>query len=388
MIRTTLEDVCISIVDGPFGSSLKTSDYVDFGVPVLQGKNITGDKFVWKEIRYISDQKAKEVARSSAIVGDHIVIKIGSIGYSAILDDLNGHDFAIIPANLARIRPDRTKLDDRFLHHWLKSDEMKRYFRGGASTTAQPALSLGKIREAPIPLPPLEEQKRIAEILDQADALRRLRARALDRLNALGQAIFHEMFGDTELNQKGLARASLNELIRFVGGTQPPKTNFLYEDGPDRVRFVQTRDFRTDAYKTYLPAALAKRPFVEDDVMIGRYGPPVFQIFRGLSGTYNVALMKAEPKANISKNFVFFLLQEPKLHGYVVSNSERTAGQSGVNLELLEAYQAFLPSREMIDAFDARTAIVEQQMESAELALGMAETLFTSLQHRAFRGEL
>ena len=81
----SLGEVSHSIVDGPFGSNLKISDYVETGVPVLQGKNITGDQFVWKEVRYVSPTKAKELARSSVEIGDHLVIKIGSIGYSSTL---------------------------------------------------------------------------------------------------------------------------------------------------------------------------------------------------------------------------------------------------------------------------------------------------------------
>ena len=81
MKMVTLDEVSESIVDGPFGSNLKTSDYVETSVPVLQGKNITGNIFSWKEIRYISPLKAQELRRSSVVIGDHLLVKIGSIGY-------------------------------------------------------------------------------------------------------------------------------------------------------------------------------------------------------------------------------------------------------------------------------------------------------------------
>src|SRR5579859_1046086 len=89
-----------AVVDGPFGSNLKLSDYVDDGIPVLQGKNITSDRFKWFDVRFISHRKANELKRSAVRVGDILIVKIGSIGYSAVVRDLNGFDFAIIPANL------------------------------------------------------------------------------------------------------------------------------------------------------------------------------------------------------------------------------------------------------------------------------------------------
>ena len=93
----------------------------------------------------------------------------------------------------------------------------------------------------------------------------------------------------------------LGDVIEFVGGSQPPKDTFISEPREGYVRLVQIRDFKTDKYKTYIPTALAKRAFQKDDVMIARYGPPVFQILRGLEGSYNVALMKAAPTEHTTK---------------------------------------------------------------------------------------
>ena len=277
-------------------------------------------------------------------------------------------------------------LDDGYLFHLLP--QILQVISDRTPFVTVKHLSAKELKDYEIPLPPLEEQKRIAGILDQAAELCRLRTRALDKLGTLGQAIFHEMFGDPVDNPKGFPRKKLLEIVEIIGGSQPAKKHFLYDDGPGRVRFVQTRDFRTDAYKTYVPEDLAKRPFSEDDVIIGRYGPPVFQIFRGLAGTYNVALMKAQPIGEITKDFVFYLLQEPKLHGYVVANSERTAGQSGVNLDLLKDYPVYAPPVELLTDFSQRLTEVDTVTRNARRQSLEAQTLLASLQHRAFRGEL
>ena len=287
---------------------------------------------------------------------------------------------------VCHVVPDKECADTKYLFHLLQTKATELVSRGVGG--AQPNIRPGISKRPKIPLPPRAEPTRLAGIRHPAPELGRLRTRALDKLSILGQAIFHEMFGDPVDNPKGFPRKKLLEIVDIIGGSQPAKKHFLYDDGPGRVRFVQTRDFRTDAYKTYVPEDLAKRPFSEDDVIIGRYGPPVFQIFRGLAGTYNVALMKAQPIGEITKDFVFHLLQEPKLHGYVVANSERTAGQSGVNLDLLKDYPVYAPPIELQTDFSQRLTEVDTVTRNARRQNLEAQTLFASLQHRAFRGEL
>ena len=75
-----------------------------------------------------------------------------------------------------------------------------------SSGVNQASIAKDDLLSLEIPLPPLDEQKRIAAILDQADELRRLRQRAIDRLNELGQAIFYEMFGDPTTNERNWDR--------------------------------------------------------------------------------------------------------------------------------------------------------------------------------------
>jgi len=158
-----------AMVDGPFGSNLKNSHYVENGIPVLQGKNITGNKFEWKEVRFITYEKAQELARSRVRFGDILMVKIGSIGYSALLDDLSGFDYAIIPANLLKITIDEKKYSKSFLLQFLCYAETVKRLQKLASQTAQPALSLKAVKKLPIIKPPLIEQSKIAEILSTVD---------------------------------------------------------------------------------------------------------------------------------------------------------------------------------------------------------------------------
>lgn len=136
----------------------------------------------------------------------------------------------------------------------------------------------------------------------------------------------------------------LGNVVTFIGGSQPPKSKFVFEEREGYTRLIQIRDYKTDNFKTYVPNEFVNRPCNEEDVMIGRYGPPVFQILRGLTGTYNVALMKAEPiESSVTRDYLFYLLQEPRIQKVVVYESERTAGQTGVRKELLNSFIVGLP---------------------------------------------
>ena len=109
--------------------NLKLDDYVDDGVPVLQRKEHHGRPIAGGSTFASSrTEKRTELERSSVRVGDILIVKIGSIGYSAILDDLAGIRVAIIPANLAKVTADTDVVDRSYLHRWLTSTDAKRYF--------------------------------------------------------------------------------------------------------------------------------------------------------------------------------------------------------------------------------------------------------------------
>ncbi len=139
------------------------------------------------------------------------------------------------------------------------------------------------------------------------------------------------------------SKTVLGEVANLIGGSQPPKSDFISEEKDGYIRLLQIRDYKTDNYKTYIPIDKARRFCSKDDVMIGRYGPPVFQILRGLEGSYNVALMKAEPVDGVDKNYLYYLLKQDALFRLIDGLSQRTAGQSGVDMDALKSYPVLLP---------------------------------------------
>lgn len=139
------------------------------------------------------------------------------------------------------------------------------------------------------------------------------------------------------------SKCVIEDVCDFVGGAQPAKSVFEYEYREGLIRFIQTRDYKTDNYITYIPIETARKFCTKDDIMIGRYGPPVFQILRGIEGAYNVALMKAVPKENITNDYLYYLLKQDSIFKYVDGLSLRTGGQTGVDLDSLYKYPILLP---------------------------------------------
>lgn len=141
-------------------------------------------------------------------------------------------------------------------------------------------------------------------------------------------------------------KLKISDVCDFIGGSQPPKSEFSNFPKEGYIRLVQTRDFKTDNFITYIPKDSTSKFFDKTDIMIGRYGPPIFQIFRGMEGAYNVALLKAMPKPIIIKDYLYYFLLQKSVFEYVDKLSARTGGQTGVDLYSLYKYPINLPDIE------------------------------------------
>lgn len=136
---------------------------------------------------------------------------------------------------------------------------------------------------------------------------------------------------------------TIGQVASFSGGAQPPRSTFKFVPEPGYIRLIQIRDYKSSANETYIPEAMAKKRCTAQDIMIGRYGPPIFQILKGIEGAYNVALIKATPNFLIDQNYFFNVLKQDNLFQLIDSLSRRTSGQTGIEMPALKAFPIPLP---------------------------------------------
>lgn len=207
-------------------------DYWGGDIPWASVKDFKGIA-LGKTIDKITSAGVAASATQIIPAGNIIVPTRMAVGKAAI----NTIDLAI-NQDLKAIIPS-IKVDRDFLLHALLANAKQLEDQATGATVK--GIKLAALRGLKIPLPPLEEQKRIAGILDQADALCRLRARALDKLNILGQAIFHEMFGEAAAQGGNWPRYALADLIvdddRINYGVVQPG-----DHEPDGVPIIRVAD--------------------------------------------------------------------------------------------------------------------------------------------------
>jgi type I restriction enzyme S subunit len=258
-------------------------------------------------------------------------------------------------------------------------------------------ITLGVLRGLKIPLPPLPEQRRIAGILDQADALRRLRRQSLSRLSDLGQAIFYEMFGDLVTNPNGWPEKAFRDLAtRITVGIVVKPASYYREAGVPAIRGTNIKlegiDLSDAVYFSEHDneKVLSKTRVWTDDLVIVRSGRPGLAALvpPEMSGINSIDVLILTPdKDVVVPRFVKDLINSPMGKRLILSES-RGQVQQHFNVGSLSKAKLFLPPYDLqleylsrISAFDEAAA---RRSESEE----MLDSLFASLQHRAFRGEL
>lgn len=174
------------------------------------------------------------------------------------------------------------------------------------------------------------------------------------------------------------------DVCDFQGGTQPPKDVFVYRPQAGYVRLLQIRDFESDQHATYIPEETKLRLVSSGDVLIGRYGASVGKILRGLSGAINVAIVRTIPsESNLSKNFLYYLLQGSPFQHFVKSLGGRSA-QAGFNKGELSRFLIGLPPFAEQQAIAHVLRTVQRAKEATEKVIAAARQLKQSLMRHLF----
>jgi type I restriction enzyme, S subunit len=184
-----------ALVGGPFGSDLVSRDYVPTGVPVIRGANMGHGRWVGGEFVYVTPEKADSLASNCAKPGDLVFTQRGTLGQVALVPK-KGADRYLISQSQMKVTLDPTKADALFLYYVFISAEQQAYIVQNAITTGVPHTNLGILRNTPLMLPPLAEQKAIAAVLGALDDKIELNRRMNATLEVMARTLFQSWFVD------------------------------------------------------------------------------------------------------------------------------------------------------------------------------------------------
>ena len=154
------------IVDGPFGSNLKATEYVNHGVPIARLQNIDRNRFVEKNIKYVTPEKTAKISRHTFLPDDILITKLGDpLGKACIAPA--SIKLGVIVADVVRVRIAHEWVDRRFLCYQINSEQIAEQFKDETKGTTRPRVNLTKIRSLRAGLCPLAEQLRIVEKLEE-----------------------------------------------------------------------------------------------------------------------------------------------------------------------------------------------------------------------------
>ncbi len=188
--------------------------------------------------------------------------------------------------------------------------------------------------------------------------------------------------------KQGWEMKKLGDVCDFQGGSQPPKSNFIFEPRKGYVRFLQIRDFGSDKNITYIPEAKKNRHCNVDDILLGRYGASVGKILVNKEGAYNVAIMKAIPNEKILyKQYLYFYLNTDDFQSRLLKTASRSA-QDGFSKDDIFDFPILIPplplQKRIVVILDEAFTAIDKAKANAEQNLKNAKEFFESYLHVLF----
>jgi len=379
---------------GPFGSAISSRYFVDSGVPVIRGGNLSqdvGTRLNHEDLVFITEDKAREFERSTVKHGDLVFTCWGTIDQVGLIDERSHYEEYVISNKQMKMTPDPAIADSRFLYYQFSSPKIKSWIIDNGIGSSVPGFNLGMLKSIELNIPPLPEQKAIAHILGTLDDKIELNRKTNEILEAMAKALFKswfvdfdpvrakaegrptglpaeisdlfpDSFEDSELGEipSGWRVGCLSDCCEITMGQSPPGDTYN-EDG-DGLPFYQGKidfGFRFPGRRIYCSAPTRKASIgatlisVRAPVGSANLAKEVCSIGRG------IAALKSRQSAD---SFVYYLIGT--LQGVFESyNSEGTVF-GAINGKDLASIQIVVPSTSAITAFNSQCFPMDESIKS------------------------
>jgi type I restriction enzyme S subunit len=389
-----LGDVCVRVSVGHVG---KTSEYYtdNSGVPFLRTQNVSKEGVNTKGIKYITKQFHESLKKSQLKENDVILSRVIStnINCGIVPKELNNTNCA----NIILARPDDHKLDSKFLVYFLRSEVVQRNLLKRKVGSAQSVVNTTVLKSWEIPLPPLAEQKRIAAILDKADAIRRKRQQAIKLADDFLRSVFLDMFGDPVTNPKGFPKGTIRDFVETANYGSSGKAsetegeypmlrmgNITYQGGWDftNLKYVDLSEKDKPKYLTQKGDLLFNRTNSKE--LVGKTA--VFEEDKPMA----IAGYLVRVRTNELGNNYYLSGYLNSTHGKktLVGMCKSIVGMANINAQEVQNIKIALPPIELQNRFEQIVKDVSFKVKKHEISQKSLGDLFNSLSQKAFSGEL
>ncbi|MCB1190282.1 MAG: restriction endonuclease subunit S [Leptospiraceae bacterium] len=361
------------------------------GPKFLRITDIQDETVNWKDVPYCKCTK-NEIDKYSLNPGDILFARSGATtGKTFLVKRLP--EKSVFASYLIKIQLNENIANSYFVSYFLKSTLYWKQIKDNSVGATLPNVNGTKLKSIHIPLPPLDEQKRIASLLERADKLRSMRKFAIAQTETYLQSLFIEMFDKADKN--------LEPISNFCE-INPINNKILKVSDNNEVSFIPMNSISENGNiivyekRKYKDVKKGFTSFKEGDVLFAKITPCMENgkgvIARNLInqiGFGSTEFHVLRPIKNISTSeWLFYLTKQKSFRKHAEKNMTGSAGQRRVPASFFDRFITFCPPLELQNRFAEQVEKIERIKLQQQEALRQAEHLFQGMLHRAFNGEL
>lgn len=376
------------------------AERIDYGVTAPAMTDPVGPKMLritdiqdgavdWSSVPHCT-HTTKGVETRQLAAGDIVFARTGTVGKSFLIRERP--EGAVFASYLIRLRLHHEVADSRFVSHFFRSPGYWQQISSAADGGVQKGVNATKLRNLLVPLPSIKEQRRIAAVLDSADALRTKRRLTLAKLDSLTRARFTDMFGDPTWSNR-FPRSPISSVAEVVTGNTPSRS--VIENYGDRIEWLKSDNISESGVVTRAAEYLS-----ESGRTRGREAPAGSTLIVCIAGSprsigragfldraaaFNQQINAVLPGPSLLAEFAFHQL---RVGQRLVQRASTNSMKGMVSKSALSAVEILTPPIEDQRVFVESVESIQGVQDAARESLIATDALFASLQQRAFQGEL